>query len=205
MGRQYLEERLGPTGGSGDQALAYWFMENVVPLEPMLVRYLRRNWRHQDEVPDLLQDVYVRLYEAAARERPRVVKPFLFTIARNLMIDRLRQMNVVSFEAVADFDRLNVIDDEPSPERLTSAREEIRQLQKAVDALPSRCRQIVVWRKIDGLSQREVARRLGVTEEVVESQLAKAVRLLANSVDGRREQVVATAKRYFAVRSRKDQ
>lgn len=180
-------------------------MEGVLPLEPMLLRFLTRNWRNRDEISDLLQEVYIRVYEAAAREQPRAVKPFLFAIARNLMIDRLRQMNVVSFEAMADFEKLNVIDDEPSPERLTSAREELRQLQKALDALPPRCRQIVVWRKIDGLSQREVAQKLGVTEEVVESQLAKAVRLLAASVHGRREQVVATAKRYFALRSRKGQ
>jgi RNA polymerase sigma factor (sigma-70 family) len=185
------------------QDLSRWFVEDVLPLEPMLVRFLNRNWRNRDEVSDLLQEVYVRVYEAAAHEQPRLVKPFLFAIARNLMIDRLRQMNIVSFEAVADFDKLNVIDDMPSPERVTSAREEIRQLQKALDALPPRCRQIVVWRKIDGMSQREVARKLGVTEEVVESQVARAMRLLANSIHGRREQVAATAKRFTFLRSRK--
>ena len=185
--------------------LTRWFVEDVVPLEPMLVRFLCRNWRNRDEVPDLVQEVYVRVYESAARERPRAVKAFLFAIARNLMIDRLRQMNVVLFEAVADFDKLNVIDDMPSPERAASAREEIRQLQKALDGLPPRCRQIVVLRKIEGMSQREVARKLGVTEDVVESQIAKAMRLLANSVHGQREQVVATAKRFFALRSDKGQ
>ena len=183
------------------QGLARWFVEDVLPLEPMLLRFLNRNWRNRDEVPDLMQEVYVRVYEAAAREQPRAVKPFLFATARNLMIDRLRQMNIVSFEAVADFDKLNVIDDMPSPERSVSAREELRQLQKALDALPPRCRQIVVWRKIEGMSQREVARKLGVTEEVVESQVAKAMRLLANLIHGHRGQVIATAKRYFALRS----
>ena len=180
--------------------LERWFTEGVIPFEPMLVRFLNRNWRNRDEVPDLLQEVYVRVYEAATREQPRAVKPFLFAIARNLMIDRLRQMNVVSIEAVADFDKLNVIDDMPSPERQVSAREELRQLQKALDGLPTRCRQIVVWRKIDNMSQREVARKLGVTEEVVESQVAKAMRVLASSIHGHREQVVATARRYIALR-----
>ncbi len=115
------------------QELARWFMEEVVPLEPMVLRFLNRNWRNRDEIPDLLQEVYVRVYEAAARERPRLVKPFLFAIARNLMVDRLRQMNVVLFEAVADFDKLNVIDDVPSPERAASAREELRHLQPTLD------------------------------------------------------------------------
>ena len=178
-------------------------MDDVVPFEPMLVRFLNRNWRNRDEIPDLLQEVYVRVYEAAAREQVRAVKPFLFTIARNLMIDRLRQMNVVSIETVADFEKLNVIDDMPSPEVQTSAREELRHLQKALDALPRRCRQIVVLRKIEGMSQRAVALKLGVSEEVVESQVAKAMRLLATSVHGQREQVVASAKRYVALRRHK--
>ena len=185
------------------QGLARWFVEDVLPLEPMLLRFLNRNWRNRDEVPDLLQEVYVRVYEAAAREQPRAVKPFLFAIARNLMIDRLRQMNVVSIETVADFENLNVIDDMPSPEVQTSAREELRHLQRALDALPRRCRQIVILRKIEGMSQRAVAQKLGVSEEVVESQVAKAIRLLASSVHGQREQIVASAKRYIALRSRK--
>ena len=182
------------------QDLAQWFVNDVLPIEPMLVRFLGRNWRNQDEISDLLQEVYVRVYEAATREMPRAVKPFLFATARNLMIDRLRQMNVVSIEAVADFEKLNVIDSMPSPEHQVSAREEIRQLQKALDDLPPRCRQIVIWRKVDNLSQREVAHKLGVTEEVVESQVAKAMRLLTASVNNRREQVVASAKRYSALK-----
>jgi RNA polymerase sigma-70 factor (ECF subfamily) len=182
------------------QDLEHWFVSDVVPLEPMLLRFLSRNWRNQDDVGDLLQEVYVRVYEAAARELPRAAKPFLFAIARNLMIDRLRQMNVVSIEAVADFEKLNVVDNMPSPEHQTSAREELRHLQKALDELPPRCRQIVILRKIDNLPQREVARRLGVTEEVVESQVAKAMRLLTAAMHSPREQVVASAKRYFALR-----
>jgi len=185
---------------SEPQGLAQWFVTDVMPLEPMLLRFLNRNWRNHDEVRDLLQEVYVRVYEAAAREMPRAVKPFLFTIARNLMIDRLRQMNVVSIEAVADFEKLNVIDTMPSPECQASVREELRLLQKALDDLPPRCRQIVILRKIDGLPQREVAQRLGVTEEVVESQVAKAMRLLAQSMHSQRVQVVASAKRFFASR-----
>ena len=51
--------------------LAQWFVNDVMPLEPMLVRFLSRNWRNHDEVRDLLQEVYVRVYEAAARDMPR--------------------------------------------------------------------------------------------------------------------------------------
>ena len=75
--------------------LEQWFAREILPLEPMLERYLRRNWRDQSEVQDIRQDVYIRVYESALRERPFNPKHFVFQVARNLMIDRLRRKNVV--------------------------------------------------------------------------------------------------------------
>src|SRR5271170_3291182 len=100
----------------GERDLDQWFKTEVLPLEPMLLRFLRRNWRDQAEVADLRQEAYVRIYEAAAKERPFLVKPFLFQILRNLIIDRVRHKNVVAIETIADFEWLNVSVDEPSPE-----------------------------------------------------------------------------------------
>jgi len=173
-----------------------WFMREVLPLEPMLTRFLHRNWRNEAEIGDLRQEAYARVYEAARRERPLLVKPFLFQVTRNLMIDRLRQQSVVSLESVADFDWLNVSDDQPSSENHVAARQELRLLQAALDALPPRCRQVVLMRKVEGLSQKEVARQMGITVETVENQVAKGMRLLAQALGGRRGAITAEARRY---------
>ncbi len=129
-------------------------MREVLPLEPMLTRFLQRNWRNDAEIADLRQEAYARIFEAAQRERPALVKPFLFQVARNLMINRLRKQSVVSLETMADFDWLNVSDDKPSAESSVTARQELRLLQAALDSLPPRCRQVVVMRKVEGLSQK---------------------------------------------------
>lgn len=186
-----------------EQPIDDWFMREVLPLEPMLTRFLQRNWRSEAEIADLRQETYARVYEAALKERPQMVKPFLFQIARNLMIDRLRRQSVVSLESVADFDWMNVSDDRPSSEAYVSARQELRLLQAALDGLPPRCRQVVVMRKVDGLSQKQVAKEMGITVETVENQVAKGMRLLAQALDGRRAQVTGQARRYdFFKRSR---
>ncbi|HEY4078786.1 MAG TPA: RNA polymerase sigma factor [Rhizomicrobium sp.] len=171
-------------------------MREVLPLEPMLTRFLHRNWRNEAEIGDLRQEAYARVYEAARRERPLLVKPFLFQVTRNLMIDRLRQQSVVSLESMADFDWLNVSDDQPSSENHVAARQELRLLQVALDALPPRCRQVVLLRKVEGLSQKEVARKMGITVETVENQVAKGMRLLAQALGGRRGAITAEARRY---------
>ncbi len=144
----------------------------------MLDRYLRRSWRDQCEVPDLRQDAYVRVYEAALREKPFNPKHFLFQVARNLMIDRSRRKNVVSFDFFADFDGIEADSDQADVEQATAAHQEARLLRAAISELPPRCREVVTLRKIEGHSQREVARRMGITEDTVERQVANGIRLL---------------------------
>lgn len=180
-----------------------WFMSEILPLEPMLQRFLRRHWHDEVESADLLQETYMRVYEAAKRQRPTMPKPFVFMTARNLMIDRIRKKNVVSIERMADIEWLNITDNEVSPERQTEARQELRRLQTALDMLPQRCRQVVLLRKVEGMSQREVAERINATEEAVEHLVAKGMRLLAQNLYGSRRPIVASAKRYIAMRKAK--
>jgi RNA polymerase sigma factor (sigma-70 family) len=187
-----------------EQPIDQWFMREVLPLEPVLTRFLQRNWSNEAEISDLRQEAYARVYEAAQRERPLLVKPFLFQITRNLMIDRLRRQSVVSLESMTDFEWLNVSDDKPSSEAYVAARQELRLLQTALDELPPRCRQVVLMRKVEGLSQKEVAKRMGITIETVENQVAKGMRLLAQALGDRRGAVTTQARRYNFFRKPRD-
>lgn len=162
-----------------------WFVEEVLPLEAALLRFLRRNWRDEAELLDLRQETYVRVYEAAARDMPDAVKPFLFATARNLLIDRARRAQIVSIETVADLEALDTSVEELTPERHAAGRGELRMLQTALDELPPRCRRVVELRKIDGYSQRDVAAQLGITEDTVERQVSKGVRALADALFAR--------------------
>lgn len=150
--------------------------------EDSLMRYLTRCWRHRDDIHDLRQEAYVRVYEAAAQCRPRAPKSFLFTTARNLMADRLRRSRVVSIEAKADLESLAAHIDEISPEHHAVARDDLRTLARAFEQLTPRCREVVWLRRVEDLSQREVAERLGVAENVVEKQIAKAMRRFADAL-----------------------
>lgn len=155
-----------------------WFAQEVLVHEEALTRYLARNWHWPGELPDLRQEIYVRVYEAAARARPPSPKSFLFTTARNLMTDRLRRGRVVSIETVEDVDALNVLVDDVTPEQKHRARQELRRLAEAFDRLPPRCRAVVWLRRVEELSQKQVAAQLGISESTVENQIAKGARLI---------------------------
>jgi RNA polymerase sigma factor (sigma-70 family) len=165
-------------------ALDQWFATEILPHEGVLLRYLTRVWPNSSDVSDLRQDIYVRVYESARGTLPTSPKAFLFATARNLMTDRIRRSRVVSIDSTQDFATLNVLIDEISPERRLGARQELSSLARAFDSLSEKCRDVVWLRRVEGLSQRETAQRLGLNEGAVESQLARGVRVLALAVFG---------------------
>jgi RNA polymerase sigma factor (sigma-70 family) len=182
--RQYLMAMFTP--------LDQWFAAEILPLEGTLVRYLSRVWPNSAEVPDLRQDIYVRVYESARRGFPHSPRAYLFKTARNLMADRVRRARIVHIDSNQDFEVLNVLIDEISPERRLAARQELQSLAQAFDALSDKCRSVVWLRRVEGLSQHETARRLGMREGAVESQLGRAVRILALAVFGSFNQLDAS-------------
>jgi len=171
--------------GSVNDALNDWFAREILVHEAIFVRYLARTWPNRDEVHDLRQETYIRVYEAARKARPHAPKSFLFTTARNLMADRVRRSRIVSMEAIGDLDILNVPVEDVSPEQRLNARQELMQLARAFSLLPPKCREVVWLRRVDELSQKEVASRLNISEKTVESHVVKGTRLLADLLFGR--------------------
>jgi len=161
-----------------------WFVREVLPLESALTQFLRRSWRNRSDVDDLCQEVYVRVYEAAQKEIPDPVRPFVFAVARNLIINRVRREQIVPIESLGDLDALNIAADEPGPDCNAMAREELRRLQSALDNLPPRCRQAVVMGRIEGLTGREIAVRMGISEKTVSEHLSLGMCALADALYG---------------------
>jgi RNA polymerase sigma-70 factor (ECF subfamily) len=163
-----------------DPTLKAWFFREIFPLEGSLTRFLRRHWRRTSEAEDLRQEIYMKVYEAAASGLPAYPKAFLFATARNHLASCARRERVVSFDLMADLDGLGLSNDLPTPERDVVARDELRRMHRALDRLPPRLREVVKLRRIEDLSAREVAARLNVAVTTVDEQLARAIRLLAD-------------------------
>lgn len=161
-----------------DESLYHWFAQEILVHEEALVRFLARSWPNRDDVYDMRQDTYVRVYEAAARSRPASPKAFLYATARNLMADRLRRGRVVSIDLVGDLESLSVIMEEPEPDNRTGTWQELERLAKALDRLPARCREVVWLHKMEDLTYAEVAARLGISVKTVEKQVSKGIKRL---------------------------
>lgn len=148
-----------------------WFLEEVQTHERELRAYLRGRFPELPDTDDLVQEAYARLLRARDR-KSTLTRAYLFVVARNVALDLIRRRRLVSIEALADIDRLSVVEDKPDAAEALSHEQELALLAEAIRALPPRCAEIVTLRRIEGLSHREIAQKLGITESTVNAQLA---------------------------------
>lgn len=167
-----------------NDAVSAWFIREVLPFEAILMTYLKHNWRNASDLPDLRQEIYTRVFEAARDRIPDSPKRFLLTTARNLLIDLVRREQVVPMETFADIDELGVAADAPPPDRLLIEREDIRRIEAALKQLPARTREAVSLAYFEGLSCTEIARRMGVTHQVASEFIAKGTLALGDTLFG---------------------
>jgi RNA polymerase sigma factor (sigma-70 family) len=165
-----------------DGDLKNWFAAAILPHQAALTGYLRRVCKSSSEVPDLLQETLVRVYESATKSRPRFPKTFLFTTARNLLIDKLRRQRIVSIDYTPKTISLDVPIDELSPERRLSALQDLQQLTRAFESLPEKTKSVIWLRRVAGMSQRETAAILGIEESALEGHMTRGMRSLARAV-----------------------
>ncbi len=161
-----------------------WFCQEVLPLEPALTSFIRRHWKGRDEVIDILHDVYEKALSAGGRELPQHTGRYLFTIARNHMITCAKRARIISFDLVADLEIISVDFELESPDKYLSARDDLRRVEKGLNLLPPRCREIVRLRKVEGFSIAEVAARLGLGVDAVQQQTSFGMRALAEYMLG---------------------
>lgn len=159
---------------------AQWFAKEVQPHEASLRAYLRHSLSSLADVDDLMQECYVRLLRERDRGEVRLHRAFLFAVARNAVRDLLRRRAVSEAIPITENGRMPVLDEATNVVDFVSRREELGILTEAIRALPERCRHVFLLRKIQGLSQKEIAQRLGITENTVETLVAKGARRCAD-------------------------
>ena len=148
-----------------------------------LAQAVARIVRPQD-IEDIVQETYVRIFQAAQRQHIHHPKSFMLRTARNLALNHIGSADAMShLEAIESIVSEEVASDIEIDERTASesleavaqAEEEFLMFCRAVRELPAQCRRVFVLRKVYGLSQQEVARHIGISEATVEKHVAKGV------------------------------
>ena len=167
-----------------DRRRTQWFLRNILPHEPALRGWLSRSALPGIDPGDVIQEAYTILAELETVDTIRYPRAYLFQVARSVIVRHVRRARIVPIHTVDDLDRLDHPDDAASPEQHAIDRDELRQLARAIAAMPLKTREAFVLRRVDGLSQREIAARMGITENTVETHISRGVLFLIDWFGG---------------------
>ena len=157
---------------------ALWLSRHILPHEPSLRSWLIAKRIAGSEIDDIIQETYAKLAGIETVENIRNPKSYFFQTAYSILITQLRRSRIVSITALGDIDQLPVPSNEPLPDRQLEDRDQLREIAAAMANLPPNCRAVFLLRRVHGLSQREVAKKLGLSENTVEHHMTKSIRLL---------------------------
>jgi RNA polymerase sigma factor (sigma-70 family) len=152
-----------------------WFLNQIFRHRAALHRYLRRFTSAAEDVEDLVQETYVRMF--ALRDYRKIDSPraMLFRVAHNMAVERARRQSTQATDSVADLELLNVYSTVASADEQIDARRRFESFCAAVDRLPPLCRRVFVLRKVYRLSHDEIAEVLGVSHSTIEKHVAKGL------------------------------
>lgn len=156
----------------------------TVRLVPRVMAQAYKMLGDRAEAEDVAQEALVRLWRIAPdwREGEAQVSTWLYRVVANLCTDRLRKRKraAVPLDDVAD-------PADPGPSVETRMQDAARRdaLRAALATLPERQRLAVMLRHFEGATNPEIAERLGVSIEAVESLTARGKRALAKVLKGR--------------------
>jgi RNA polymerase sigma factor (sigma-70 family) len=153
-----------------------WFNEKVLPHELKLRGWIRKRFPWIFDIDDLVQDSYVRLFRTK-QKHGEIDHPqsYLFATARNAAFDANRRQTRNPVEAVADLERIHVLDNEPTAVDALCHAQDIELLAEAIRALPKRRRVVFTLCKLRGYSYKEAGEKLGIAQGTVTAHLAKGL------------------------------
>ena len=167
-----------------------------------LLNFLSRTVDDRDAAADLAQESYARVL-AVQQSGQTVAEPraLLYRTARNLVIDRHRRAAVRGVSVPLDdndADAQMLVLRAPAasePETSAASSQGVAALLAVIGGLPLRCREAFILHKFDGLSQAEVAQRMGISVTMVERHLKHAMKACRACRDGEGQQVGVEASR----------
>jgi len=149
-----------------------WFAENLLVHEALLRAWLQSRFGSHIPVSDIIQEAYLRVLQARRNDPVNAPKAFLFATARNLAFNAARNAKVRGEDLTVVFDENDLLDESGSVPDRVAHYEELEILTQAIQSLPDRCRQIFTLRKVYGMSQADIARKLDISVRTVNAQLS---------------------------------
>lgn len=140
-----------------------------------LSRYFNRRVSAQHDVPDLVQEVFLRLSRLTDPNDIRQRDSFIFVTAANVLKDQARRQQVRGAGLADPIDDYDLEGSDFSPDRVLESRQVADALRRALAELPERTRDVFVLRMLEGLKMADVAHAMAISTRAAEKHQARAL------------------------------
>ncbi|WP_417318754.1 RNA polymerase sigma factor [Emcibacter sp.] len=141
-----------------------------------LHNYLRRMTLSEDEAEDALQETYERLMKASRTRDVIYNEAFVYRIARNVALNELRHKKIHIAAQPTLEHQIPQLHPVPADQAL-EAKQDLKLVLDAVNSLPPKCREVFYLRRVEQLSHKEIAEKVGISTKTVEKHIATGIRL----------------------------
>jgi RNA polymerase sigma-70 factor (ECF subfamily) len=147
---------------------------------PRLYDFAFKLVRNKEIAEDIVQDIFIRLWEKKEDIKPVNIEGFIYKVLKNQCISHLRNIKIIdniklnlnNLTNIEELYRIDFIRDEPY---VLVEKELQLEMDKIINRLPDRCKEVFILSRLNGLKNREIARKLGINIKNVERQITKAL------------------------------
>lgn len=140
-----------------------------------LVRFLTTRLHSISEAREVAQEAYVRVLQLDKPGASNLLRAYLFRVALNLAIDRIRRRKVQQHTHETEPDLMQAAEDLCDPERYAVAREDLMLVARSLQELPEKCFKAFLMYRLEGETQARIAERLGLSDRTVNSYVRRAM------------------------------
>jgi RNA polymerase sigma factor (sigma-70 family) len=155
-----------------------WFAEHIFPLESQVRRWLKKRGQHSFDTDDLIQEGYAKLVNLKSVADIKQPRAYFYQIIRSLVTDHRRRATAVSIEFVEEIGDFARSGESLSPERIVSGYQDLEGLFRVIAAMPEPTKTAFVLKRLEDLSQKEIAIRMNISEGMVEKRLSQAAKAI---------------------------
>lgn len=149
-----------------------------------LIRFLRKRLRTPDDASDVAQETYIRMMQYDGSRHIQSPSSMLYRIAINVANDLGRSEQVRRAGDQLPLEEVELVSDQPAPDRAVSSMQDLSLLYEAIADLPPKCQQVFLLSRVRGMTYPEIAQHCGISVKMVEKHIGRALSVCLKKVGG---------------------